>query len=163
MTAKSDYLQIRVTPAEKAKLKRLARAAGVDLSTYVMTRSLPPAHVRFTELVRALAEPGEERYVLAELNDFLSSAAIFELSEAVEVVDLGRLSPFLANYLAAMVEQASHNTGTTPPSWTRRVHPLDRPHFAVPMKALRLHLLKAAPVPFKRRNIFVDASLGARV
>jgi len=26
-----------------------------------------------------------------------------------------------------------------------------------------LHLLRAAPVPFKRRNIFIDSSVGDRV
>jgi hypothetical protein len=53
--------------------------------------------------------------------------------------------------------------GVTPPTWAGSVEPLDRPHFATPLRSLRLHLLRASPVPFKRRNIFVDSSVGARV
>jgi hypothetical protein len=41
--------------------------------------------------------------------------------------------------------------------------PLAEPYFATSLKSLREHLLVAAPIPFKRRNIFVDASVGARV
>jgi hypothetical protein len=43
------------------------------------------------------------------------------------------------------------------------VPPLDEPHFATPLRGLRLHLLRASPVAFKRRNIFVDSSVGDRV
>jgi len=163
MSSKTEYMQIRVSPAEKSKLKRLARAAGLDLSSYVLARALPPLRLRFAELVSALDGSEGDRYVLAELNDFLSSLAQAEVREAVEGAEVGSLPPFQANYVAAMVEQASHDAGVEAPGWTRDVYPLETPHFATPMKALRLHLLAAAPVPFKKRNIFVDASLGARV
>jgi hypothetical protein len=62
-----------------------------------------------------------------------------------------------------MVEQAAHQQDVVPPAWVRDVEPLDEPHFAVPLSSLRLHLLRAAPVPFKRRNIFVDSAVGDRV
>jgi hypothetical protein len=163
MSGKTEYMQIRVTPAEKGKLKRLARAAGLDLSGYVLVRALPPLRLRFAELLRALADSDGDRYVLADLNDFLSSLAPMELREAVERAELERLTPFSANYVAAMVEQATHGAGIDAPGWTRDVPPLEQPHFATSMKSLRLHLLAAAPVPFKKRNIFVDAALGARV
>jgi hypothetical protein len=45
----------------------------------------------------------------------------------------------------------------------RDVVPLTEPYFPTPLKSLREHLLIAAPIPFKRRNIFVDASIGQRV
>ena len=163
MGAKSQHLQIRVTPREKALLKRAAAAAGQDLSTYVLARAIPPARVRFAELMALLDDDTDHRYVLAELNDLLSALAPAELHDAVLHAELGRLSPFLRNYVGAMVEQASHARGVPAPSWTRAIPPLDTPWFATPLKSLRLHLLRAAPVPFKRRNIFVDASIGSRV
>lgn len=163
MSNKTEYMQIRVTPSEKTELKRLARSAGMDLSSYVLARALPSVRLRFTELLRALADSKGDRHVLAELNDFLSSLAPLELPEAVQSADLARLTPFLANYVAAMVEQACYEAGVDAPRWAREVSPPDHPHFATPMKSLRLHLLAAAPVPFKKRNIFVDAALGDRV
>jgi hypothetical protein len=45
----------------------------------------------------------------------------------------------------------------------REVAPLEEPHFGAPLQSLRLHLLAASPVAFKRRNIFVDAAVGDRV
>jgi len=161
--AKSEFLQIRVTPAQKAGLRRLATAAGEDLSSYVLARALPAARLRFEELVDALGDGADHRFVLAELNDLLSGLAGSEMTVATVDADLGPLSPFLANYVAAMVEQAAGAKGVAPPAWTSRVAPLELPYFAAPMRALRPHLLRSAPIPFKRRNLFVDATVGARV
>lgn len=163
MTVKSEHLQIRVTAREKALLKRAAASAGQDLSTYVLARAIPAAQVRFAELVGLLGARADHRYVLAEVNDLLTSMAPAELREAVEYADVELLSPFLKNYLAAMVEQASYMKAVPPPRWTGRIPPLDAPWFATPVGGLRLHLLRAAPVPFKRRNLFVDASVASRV
>jgi hypothetical protein len=86
-----------------------------------------------------------------------------ELREAVADPDLRGLSPYLQNYVAAMVELAVERKGVTPPSWTGAVLPLEDPVFATHLPGLRLHLLRSAPVAFKRRNIFIDASIGDRV
>ena len=163
MGAKSRFLQIRVTPREKALLKRAAGTAGQDLSTYVLARAIPDSRVRFAELIDALGRADDHRYVLAELNDLLTALGAAELRDAVADADLGGLSPFLRNYVAAMVEQAANARNVAPPPWTRRVPPLDTPWFATPLQGLRLYLLRASPVPFKRRNLFIDASLGSRV
>jgi hypothetical protein len=72
--------------------------------------------------------------------------------------------PYLANYVAAMVEQAIHRKGgVRPPRWTSTVPPLSQPVFAAPWMSLRAHLLLESPVPFRRRNIFIDSSIGDRV
>ena len=163
MGSKSEHVQIRVTPRQKAALRRLAEAAGQDMSSYVLARALPVAETRFGELVALLAEEPERRYALAELNDLLSALAADELGEAVVHADLAGLPGLIQNYVAAMVEQACWLKGVRPPSWTVRIDPLEAPYFAVPLKSLRLHLLAASPVPFKRRNIFVDAAIGDRV
>ncbi len=163
MATRSAHVQIRVTPGEKQTLKRLAQAAGQDLSGYMLARALPSNRLRFEEILRSLGEEEDHRFALAELNDFLTALAPVELPEAVEYADVTRLSPFVENYVAAMVEQAAYLKNVTPPPWVCRVAPLEAPHFATTLKSLRLHLLGASPVPFKRRNIFVDASVGDRV
>jgi uncharacterized protein (DUF1778 family) len=163
MAARSQHIQIRVTPRQKARLKQLAAAAGQDLSSYVLARTLPSAAGRFEELLALLGAGEDHRYVLAELNDFLAALAPVELTEAAADAELAGLSPFLRNYVTAMVEQACHQQGVAAPAWTMGVAPLDRAYFAAPLKSLRLYLLRAAPVPFKRRNLFVDAAVGARV
>lgn len=162
MATKSQQLQIRVTPRQKATLRRLADAAGQELSSYVLDRLLPPVRDRFNDLVARLGS-ADRRFVLAELHDFLMSCASVEFGEAVEEPPPAELSCYLRNYVAAMVEQAAVQKGLVPPDWTHEVAPLATPHFVTPLAGLRLHLLKSSPVPFKRRNIFVDSGVGARV
>jgi predicted ATPase len=110
-----------------------------------------------------LRDEGDRRFALAELNDALSTLAPGELVDAVATIDVRGLTPVLQNYVAAMVEQAARAKGLRAPDWTRDVEPLSEPYFATSLQSLRLHLLRAAPLAFKRRNIFVDASIGARV
>jgi len=43
------------------------------------------------------------------------------------------------------------------------VAPLDTPHFVTPLAGVRMHLLRSAPVPFKRRNILIDSTIDDRV
>jgi len=71
--------------------------------------------------------------------------------------------PYRLNYVTAMVELAAHRAGIAPPLWTADVEPLSRPVFIDPSINLRAHLLTASPPPFRRRNIFIDSSLGDRV
>ena len=163
MPAKTQQLQIRVTPQQKAALKRLARAAGRDVSSYVLSRLVPEGQGRFAAILESLSSAADHRYALAELNDFLAACPPIAFAEAVAVADLAALSPYLRNYVAAMVEHAADLLHVSPPSWVRDVIPLEAPRFATPLRSLRMHLLRSAPVPFKRRNIFVDASVGARV
>ena len=161
--AKTQQLQIRVTPEQKSALARLARRAGQDVSSFVLSRALPSAALRCGEILSALGDPDRWRFALAELNDLLTELAPRELAEVTGDADLGGLSPYLQNYVAAMVELAAHQKGVAPPDWVRDVRPLEEPHFATPLEGLRLHLLRASPVPFKRRNIFIDSSVGDRV
>lgn len=163
MTTKSQQLQIRVTPAQKAELKRLARRAGADVSSYVLARVLPSSRSRIAAILSALRYDEERRYALAELNDWLSSLAPAEFQAALADVALEGLTPLVRNYVAAMVEHAASQKGKASPPWVRNVEPLEEPHFAVPFPRLRPHLLRAAPVAFKRRNIFVDSTVGDRV
>ena len=161
--AKTQQLQIRVTPEQKAALARRARQAGQDVSSYVLSRALPAAALHFGEILSALGEADRRRFALAELSDLLNELAPRELAEVTGDADLRGLSPYVQNYVAAMIELAAHRKGVGAPGWVREVPPLEEPHFATPLEGLRLHLLQVSPVPFKRRNIFIDSSLGDRV
>jgi hypothetical protein len=163
MQPKRHQVQIRVTASEKDALKRLASRWGLDLSSYMLGRALPSQHLRFEEILRTLAGTADRRFALAELNDFLTALAPGEFTDAVTNADTRDLGPFAANYTAALVEQAADRKQVPPPAWVKDVAPLDAPYFAGGLKSLRSHLLRAAPVPFKRRNIFVDSGLGDRV
>ncbi len=163
MSRKSHCLQIRVTAEQKAAIRRAARQAGQGMSAFVMERLLPPAGLRFDELLRELAVDERRSYTLAELNDLLTRLAPGGFREAVANPPPAGVSRYLRNYLAAMVEQAAHRKGVPPPAWLAAIEPLEEPHFVGGLAGLRLHLLAAAPIPFRRRNIFVDSAIGDRV
>jgi hypothetical protein len=115
---------------------------------------------RFTRLSREVAEADRISYPLAELNDLLTAATASDVAglQAPEISD-----PYRLNYVTAMVELAANRCGIVPPLWTASVRPLDAPVFVDPSLSLRAHLLTSSPPPFRRRNIFIDSSLGDRV
>lgn len=161
--AKSAQLQIRVSAQEKTAIRRAAASAGMDMSTYVLSRVLPVASAQFRDAVIACASPAPSSYALAELNSLLSALTPNELREAVAILPWVRLTPYLANYVAAMVEYACAKRGIPVPAWTRTIESLEEPVFGSSLQSLRLHLLRHSPPPFRRRNIFIDASIGDRV
>jgi hypothetical protein len=160
---KTSQLQIRVSPEQKTRMKRYARATGVDLSSWVIARLLPDEREDFLGLVDRLSTQKEPSYLLAELSDLLAKYRPAELANATALSPRCTLPPLLENIVAAMVEQAAARRGIAPPEWTSRVAPLTEPYFATSLKNLRLLLLTGAPVTFRRRNLFVDASVGDRV
>lgn len=165
MSAKTAQLQIRVTPAQKAALRRLARDAGLDVSAYVLARSVPDARARFHEIVRALRNASEQAFALAALADLLAQLPRAQLADAVAVSPpgLATLPPLARNYVAALLEHAAARHDLEPPPWTRDVAPLASPYFATPLRSLRLHLLQASPAAFRRRNLFIDPGTAGRV
>ena len=162
-TPKTAQLQVRVSLAEKAAIQRAAKRAGMDMSAYVLDRLLPAAATRFQELTVACAEAAGTRFALAELNSFLSGLGAGELRDAVASPPPPGLTAMHANYIAAMVEYACAHHGNAPPRWAGAITPLAEPVFGSELASLRLYLLTHSPPPFRRRNIFIDASLGARV
>jgi uncharacterized protein (DUF1778 family) len=159
---KSGQIQIRVSPAQKAAIRRAARLAGLDMSAYVLARLLSAPARRFQDLTAACTDSRDARFALAELNSWLASLGAGELQQAVSSPP-PQLTPYLANYVAAMVEYACVRNGVTPPSWVRATAPLAEPVFGSTLASLRLYLLTHSPAPFRRRNIFIDASVGSRV
>jgi hypothetical protein len=163
LNAKSAQLQIRVSTQEKAAIRRSAKEAGLDISSYVLQCLLPPSRLRFQDLCEACTAASDASFALAELNGFLSRMAAGELRDAVEPAPGTALTPFLANYISAMVEAACELHAIIPPRWTAAVPPLENPYFGSNLVSLRLYLLSHSPPPFRRRNIFIDAGIGTRV
>ena len=160
--AKTEQLQIRLSKAQKAALQRAAARAGLDVSAYVLGRMRSPPAEEFERLAQAAGEDPPS-YVFAALNALLSRLTAPELAEAIAGGVPGDLAPQTANTLAAMVEMACARSRVRVPAWTREIPPLSEPMFGSTLQSLRLYLLTRAPGPFRRRNIFVDATLGDQV
>ena len=161
---KSEQLQIRVSPEQKARIKKQASLAGEDVSKWVLLKLLPPDSDKFQQLINKLGTTSQApSQMRAEIHDFLHSLSGKALEVAVGAIDLTTLDSLRSNYVAAMVEQACANKGLQFPSWLRTVAPLPYPWFASELKSLRLYLLTKSPAPFRRRNLFVDSTLGDRI
>jgi len=136
------------------------------MSAYVLAQLLSAPARRFQELTRDLsvagADSSDARFALAELNSWLASLGAGELQAAISAPP-PRLTPYLANYIAAMVEVACAMNRVALPAWLRATAPLPEPVFGSALISLRLYLLTHSPAPFRRRNIFIDASVGSRV
>jgi uncharacterized protein (DUF1778 family) len=160
---KDGQLQIRVSAEEKRAIQQAAARAGMDTSAWVRAKLLPRSRETFRRLAEALPQQIDDRpFLLAELNDLLARLSAAAFADAV-AESPPPLEPYLANYVAAMVETAAHRASVTPPSWTAAIAPLAEPVFGTALPGLRLHLLINAPPAYRRRNIFVDSTVGDRV
>jgi len=160
---KTKQLQIRVTPEEKNAIKREAEKAKRDVSSWVLEKCLKGRGEDFQELTRRLAAAIDPSYVLAEINDFLTKLPHYAFADAVSHAPPENMALELQNRAAAMVEYAAAKKNVDAPPWTRDIPPLEAPSFDSELTSLRLHLLLNSPPPFKRRNIFLDASIGGRI
>ncbi len=135
----------------------------MDMSAYVLGRALPIPAMRLQACIEHCTGPAPPSFALAELNTLLSSWTAAELRDAITAPPAAALTPFLSNYIAAMIEQACERRSIRVPGWVRGIAPLPEPAFGSTLSSLRLHLLTHSPPPFRRRNIFIDATLGDRV
>lgn len=162
-TSKSLQLQIRVSPREKAAIARYAKTAHMGISQWVLSKALPPGQQVFQDLFLQLKSASNPKYVLAQIHDMLNAAGADEFEQMVAQSPGVSLNDYWANYVAAMIEYTASRKGKKPPSWASRVPPLKIPVFGSDLKSLRLYLLIHSPPPFRRRNIFIDATVGQRV
>jgi len=162
-TLKNAQLQIRVSQAQKAALRRQAKRAGMSMSDWVLSRALPSLRETFQGTLKALSTAEKPGYVLAELNELLTRLTTDEFKLAVSDPPQVQLDPYWENYVAATIEQAAASKNTEAPSWTANVRSLDEPVFGSSLKSLRLHLLTHSPLAFRCRNIFIDSSIGDKV
>lgn len=161
--AKTEQLQIRVSAEEKRAILSGAKAAGMSMSVWLLSRALTKSSAKFRDLVDNLSVTKEPGYVLAELNEFLTRLSASQLVEAVDEKPAAVLNLYLFNYVAALVEQACVVKDVQAPEWVKEIKPLPKPVFATELKSLRMHLLLNAPPTFRNRNIFIDSSIGDRV
>ena len=161
--SKTAQMQIRVSAEQKAAIQRAAARAGMDMSAYVLAQVLSVPATQFRDCAAACAASESPRFALAELNSLLSGLTAGELREAVAAPPPTGLPPFLANYIAAMVEYACAKRSIPVPAWTRSIPPLAEPVFGSDLRSLRLYLLTNSPPPFRGRNIFIDSTLGDQV
>ena len=157
---KTEQLQIRVSPQEKAQIKRIAKAANLSMSDWVITKLLPDHQQRFHQLVIALNNSEPVSFTLAALNNFLAQLTSDEFRSAV--CEKPRLpdDEYLKNYIAAMIEYTANNNTVNAPDWVQDIQPLNKPSFGSNLKSLRLYLLTHSPPPFRSRNIFIDSTVG---
>ncbi|MGE0550177.1 MAG: hypothetical protein AB7O24_08755 [Kofleriaceae bacterium] len=141
---------------------RRSRAAGVDLSAWMLGRLVPSRRFEFHELVGTLARGEDRSYVLAALGDLLSSLDREHLAEVIDDPPRVALDDLAANQLAAMIETRAVRLGVRPPVWTQEIEPLAMPWFPTTLASVRAHLLRNSPAAFRRRNLFVDATLEDR-
>ncbi len=162
-TNKTEQLQIRVSPQEKAQIKRGAKIANLSISDWVITKLLPDHHQRFQQRVAAVSNSEPVSNTLASLNDFLAKLTADEFRGAV--CDKPHLpdDEYLKNYIAAMVEYTANYNKVNAPDWVFDIQPLNKPRFGSNLKSLRLYLLTHSPPPFRSRNIFIDSTVGDRL
>jgi hypothetical protein len=134
----------------------------MQMSAYALPRVLSIPANRFQECVVAAAG-SKASFGLAELNTMLTEISAAELRDAVAASPQITLSPYLANYVAAMVELACARRAIAVPAWTRAIEPLAEPSFGSSLPSLRHYLLTHSPAPFRCRNIFIDSTLASRV
>jgi hypothetical protein len=162
-SSKTAQMQIRVSAQEKAAIQRAAARAGMDMSAFVLAKVLPDSAAEFRNRVMDCAGSESPRFGLAELNSLLATFTAGELRDATAAPLPSDLTPFLANYIAAMVEYTCAKRGIAIPAWTRSIAPLAEPVFGSELQSLRHYLLTHSPAPFRGRNIFIDSTVGDRV
>ena len=160
---KTQQLQIRISAEQKARLQAVATAANLSVSKYVLDAVFKVNDGIFPSLTARLTQGENHTTVLAELNDYLTALDPTLFQDAVASSPAPYLPPFLANYVAAMVELAAQQKHCPPPPWVRDIEPLSQPYFGTHLLKLRIYLLTHSPPPFRKRNIFIDSSIGRRV
>lgn len=160
---KTKQLQIRVSPSEKAAIRRAAKRSGMRMSDWVLSKVLSAGQEKFQQLVNELSEAEKPSYIIAELNEMLNALPREEFQRVVSEGPPARLTSYWENYVAAMVEHAAMRKNATVPVWIKKVQSLEEPIFGSSLDSLRLHLLTNSPPAFRGRNIFIDSSVGDRV
>lgn len=158
-----NQLQVRVSSSQKKMIEQAALRCGLGMSEWILTQIFPDRAQKFQHLVKQLKSSAQKSYVLAEIHDLLHGATAGEFEQMVAVSPAVRLSSYWENYLAAMIEYTANQKGASIPSWLSEIDSLESPSFGTDLESLRLYLLTHSPPCFRRRNIFIDSTIGARV
>jgi uncharacterized protein (DUF1778 family) len=164
MAPKTTWLQVRVSPEEKARIRADAEKSGTDLSSFVLSKVLPPALSEFDTLVAwVLAQP-DSHVPMAECVDYLQALPAARGAElAAMPARFTELPAWKQNLLCAWVEHRAALWGVRAPAWVLEVPALEQPYFGAEFVNLRPWLLVVSPVVYRRRNVFVERGLGWRL
>ena len=162
---KDSFLQIRISSAEKEKIKSLARLDNCDISEWILKQLEPKQSIlKLQQLYSDLEDVKDLSYKLAEISDFFYDAPTQLWSDIVNVSPSSQLSHDVLAYVASMIEYISDYRKLPLPTWTKDVTALDTPYFYDAKSAeLKMFLCLNSPIQFKRRNIFVSFDGRGRV
>lgn len=160
---KDKFLQIRLTALEKEVIGQQAHSVGLDVSTWVKQQLFPRHKKIYIELINSMTTLHESKQSLAALNDLLHDLSKDEFVETLTELPKRFIATVLGNYIASMIDFAANQKNIFPPSWTEHYKGTEEPFFSTDLKSLRLHLLRMSPAAFKKRNIFIDSSVGMRL
>ena len=164
MNPKSSWLQIRVTPEEKERLRAQASAAKMDLSTFMLWRAKGPDDTEFNSLIAWMLRTPDSHVPYAEFVDYLQTLPASRGAELAAMPDrFGELTPLHQNQVCGWIEHRAALWGVNPPRWVFSVPSLETPHYAGGLISLRPYLLVVTPVVYRRRNIFTERGLGWRL
>ena len=162
-SGKTLQLQIRVSPEEKLLIVQSAKREGLDVSSWVLKRSLNSFQDKFKSLVGKLSQSANHKYEFSELNEFISNLASEQSELAFSEKPKVHLSSYEWNYIAAMIEYSAYMKVFRLPDWINEIEVLEDAVFETNLESLKLYLLTQSPIPFRRRNIFIDTSIGGQV
>lgn len=160
---KTSTIQLRLTFTQKEAIRLAALRAHIDMSQWVLNRIFPKAQARFMDLLwqlKSVQDKSERAFILNDLNAFLVHLAKEDLPLAVAEDPQPMLNDLMQNYVAAMVERVCAMRNVEVPKWVMDCEGLSEPYFTTELASLRLYLLSASPPSFRRRNIFIDSTVG---
>lgn len=158
---KTQQLQLRVSAEQKAAIRLLASKEHQGMSQWILNKILPKPQKDFLKILERLRDcqnHKERSYILNDLNAFFLKLSKHDLVETVSEDYLSALNPLMANYISAMIEHVCVNAQIEPPKWLAQGLP--EPFFGSDLLSLRLYLLTVSPPSFRKRNIFIDATVG---
>lgn len=161
--SKQFQLQIRVSFAQKRAIASTAKKAKMGMSKRGVDQIFSSSREKFQALLKVLGTNPQKSYPLSEFHDLLQSVTTKEFEYMVVEPARVHLEPYWENYVAAMIEHSAAQRGVSAPFWVAKIKLLDDPVFGSDLKNLRLYLLTHSPVSFRRRNIFIDATVGKKV
>lgn len=162
---RTEQLQIRISSADKRRLKRAAARFGLGISEFVLKRALNGIleYEAISKLCKSLDDQPEEKFVFAELHDLLASYPKDTLEYLAENSWPLPDNLWAKNYIAAMFEEILVKNEVDIPDWLQEIPVLSEPWFATELKSLKNYLLLSSPIAFRKRNLFIDSTVGARV
>lgn len=162
--SKSTWLQVRLTLEQKSELRTRAAAAGQEISGYVVERILGGAAPEFERLLQWMLRTPESHVPYAEFTDYLRTLPAARGAElATQPPSFPRLSRLQQNHVCAAIEQRAQLWSVRPPAWVLDVAALETPHYSGDLLSLRPYLTVVAPLVWRRRGIFTEGGLAARL